>query len=121
MNFTALGALVGALSVMLGAFGAHALRDRLDPAMLATFETAVRYQFFHAIALLFVGRSVHDAPRPGASLAGVLFTAGIVLFSGSLYAYVGTGVRAWGAVTPFGGVAFIVGWLALARAHWTAK
>ncbi len=121
MNFTSLGALLGALSVLLGAFGAHALRDRLDPAMLATFETGVRYQFLHAIALLFVGRAVHDAPRRGATLAGVLFTIGIVLFSGSLYALAGTGVRLWGAVTPFGGVAFIVGWLALSRASWTGR
>jgi uncharacterized membrane protein YgdD (TMEM256/DUF423 family) len=119
MNFTVLGALVGALSVVLGAFGAHALRSRLDPAMMAVFETAVRYQFLHAIALLFVGRHGAGAARAGATLAGALFACGIVLFSGSLYALVFTRLTWWGAVTPLGGVAFIAGWLALARAFWS--
>ena len=118
MNFTVLGALVGALSVVLGAFGAHALRGQLEPAMQAVYETAVRYQFLHAIALLFVGRLGPGAPRPGSGLAGALFTCGIVLFSGSLYALVFTRLTWWGAVTPLGGLAFIAGWLALASAFW---
>jgi uncharacterized membrane protein YgdD (TMEM256/DUF423 family) len=118
MNFTVVGALLGAISVVLGAFGAHALRGRLEPAMLAVFETAVRYQIVHAIALLFVGRIGADAPRRGAALAGVLFTCGVVLFSGSLYALVFTRLTWWGAVTPLGGLALIGGWLALARAAW---
>ena len=119
MNFTVLGALVGACSVVLGAFGAHALRGQLEPAMQAVFETAVRYQFLHALALLFVGWAADERRRPGAALAGWLFVAGIVLFSGSLYALVFTRLTGWGAVTPLGGVAFIAGWLALARASWT--
>ncbi len=119
MNYTVLGALAGALSVALGAFGAHALHTRLDPAMLAVYETGVRYQFLHALALLFVGRMGGATPRSWTGLAGGLFTAGIVLFSGSLYALVLTRLAWWGAVTPVGGLAFIAGWLVLARAAWS--
>jgi uncharacterized membrane protein YgdD (TMEM256/DUF423 family) len=118
MNFTVLGALLGALSVVLGAFGAHALRGQLTPAMQGVYETAVRYQFLHAFALLFVGRAGPRAPKPGAGLAGALFAAGTLLFSGSLYAIVFTQATGWGAVTPFGGLALIAGWLVLARAFW---
>ena len=93
MNSTTVGALFAFLSVALGAFGAHALRARLDPALLAAFETGVRYQFFHALALMFAGTQGSAAPRPGgAKLAGALFVAGIVLFSGSLYALALSGV-----------------------------
>jgi uncharacterized membrane protein YgdD (TMEM256/DUF423 family) len=116
MNFTTLGALLGFLSVALGAFGAHALRARLDPEMLAVFETGVRYQFLHAITLLFVGQHAADAGRRGLRLAGTLFVIGIAVFSGSLYALALSGVRMWGAVTPLGGVCFLAGWLALAWA-----
>ena len=119
MNFTVLGALVGALSVVLGAFGAHALRGQLAPALQTVFETAVRYQFLHAFALLFVGRAGAGAPRGGANVAGTLFAAGIAIFSGSLYALALTGATWWGAVTPLGGLALIAGWLVLARAFWT--
>ncbi len=114
MNWTVTGALFGFLSVALGAFGAHALRDRLAPDMLAVFETGVRYQFLHALALLFVG--TQGRTRPLAGTAAALFTAGIVIFSGSLYALALSGVRLWGAVTPLGGVAFLAGWLVLAWA-----
>ncbi len=116
VNFTTLGALLGFLSVALGAFGAHALRARLDPEMLAVFETGVRYQFLHAVTLLFVGRHAADAGRRGVRVAGTLFVAGIAVFSGSLYALALTGVPLWGAVTPLGGACFLVGWLALALA-----
>lgn len=119
MNYTVLGALAGALSVVLGAFGAHALRGQLTPAMLAVFETGVRYQFLHAFALLFVGRAGAGAPRGGANLAGALFAGGVVVFSGSLYALALSGVTWWGAVTPLGGLALIAGWLVLARAFWS--
>ena len=119
MNFTVLGALLGALSVVLGAFGAHALRGQIEPGMLTVYETAVRYQFLHALALLFVGQHGAGAPRTGAALAGTLFAVGIVLFSGSLYALVLTRLNWWGAVTPLGGAAFIAGWLVLARAFWS--
>ena len=96
-----------------GAFGAHALRDRLTPADLATFETAARYQMYHALALLAVGL-LTDRGVTRAGAAGWLFLAGVALFSGSLYLLVLTGQRWLGAVTPFGGVAFIAGWVALA-------
>ena len=96
-----------------GAFGAHALRERLSPADLATFETAARYQMYHALALLAVGWLV-ERGHPRAGLAGKLFLAGILLFSGSLYALTLGGLPWMGAVTPLGGVAMIAGWLALA-------
>jgi uncharacterized membrane protein YgdD (TMEM256/DUF423 family) len=118
MNFTVAGALLGALSVILGAFGAHALRGQLTPAMQGVYETAVRYQFLHAFALLFVGHTGAQAPRPGAAMAGWLFLAGVLLFSGSLYALALTSATWWGAVTPFGGLSLIAGWLVLARASW---
>jgi len=100
--------------VALGAFGAHALRARLAPEMLAVFETGVRYQFMHALALLFVGQVARGGRTAPARLAGGLFVAGSVLFPGSLYALALTGMRAWGAITPLGGLAFLAGWLALA-------
>ncbi len=114
-----LGSLFAGLAVALGAFGAHALRDRLDADLLNTFETAVRYQMYHALGLLAVGlvlaRFSSSAFIP---LSGWLFVAGIVLFSGSLYLLCFTGARWLGAVTPFGGVAFILGWLLLAWGVW---
>lgn len=102
-----LGAGFMFLAVGLGAFGAHALKTRLTPEMLAIFETGVRYQVYHALALLLL------AALRGPSKAGWCFTAGIVLFSGSLYLLTLTGVRKWGAVTPIGGVLFLIGWLIL--------
>jgi uncharacterized membrane protein YgdD (TMEM256/DUF423 family) len=116
MNFTTLGALFAFLAVAFGAFGAHALRGRLDPEMLAVFETGVRYQFLHALALLFVGRFATSPDRPAARQAGIAFVAGIVIFSGSLYALALSGTKLWGAVTPFGGLSFLAGWLLLAWA-----
>jgi len=101
------------VAVAAGAFGAHALRHRLSPQDLATFETAARYQMYHALALLAVAWQV-DRGHARAALAGKLFLAGIVLFSGSLYILTLCGIRWMGAVTPAGGVAFIAGWLALA-------
>jgi len=118
MPFSSLGALLALLGVAAGAFGAHALRGRLDPSMLQVFETAVRYQLAHALALLFLGQHVRAAPRTGATAAAWLFTIGTLLFSGSLYALALTGARWWGAVTPLGGLAFLVGWALVARAFW---
>jgi len=104
--------LAGALAVAFGAFGAHGLQGRVDdPHLLEVWETGARYHMYHALALLAV--AVH--PRPP-ELAGWLFVAGILLFSGSLYAMTLSGARWLGAITPLGGVAFIVGWLALAFA-----
>ena len=104
----AAGALNAALAVAAGAFAAHGLRDRLEPRALEVFETAARYQMYHALAMILAGVLV---ARP----AGWIFQLGIALFSGSLYVLALTDVKALGAITPFGGVAFIVGWLWLAR------
>lgn len=93
------------LAVGLGAFGAHALKSRLSPEMLAIFETGVKYQVYHALALLLV------AALRGPSKAAWCFTAGIALFSGSLYLLALTGEKKWGAVTPLGGLLFLIGWL----------
>jgi uncharacterized membrane protein YgdD (TMEM256/DUF423 family) len=110
-----LGAGLAAIGVALGAFGAHGLRGLVTPERLVVFETGVRYHLVHALAILAAAGAAHAAPRSAAPrYAGALFAAGIVLFSGSLYLLVATGVTTWGAVTPFGGVAFIAGWLALA-------
>ena len=109
-TFFALGSLLAGIAVAAGAFGAHALRARLSPADLATFETGARYQMYHALALLAVAWAVQQWPGALPRAAGWLFVAGIVVFSGSLYTLVLTGQRWLGAVTPLGGVAFIVGW-----------
>jgi uncharacterized membrane protein YgdD (TMEM256/DUF423 family) len=113
-TFFALGALLAGLAVAAGAFGAHGLRDRLAPDMLAVFETAARYQMYHALALLAVAWATTRWPGGSAALAGWLFVAGIVVFSGSLYALSLSGVRWLGAITPFGGLAFLAGWGVLA-------
>ena len=110
------GAVAGFLGVGLGAFGAHGLRGRLTPDMLAVFETGVRYQMYHTLAILLTGAIL---PRFGGWLihaAGWFFVAGIVLFSGSLYALALTGVTVLGAITPIGGLAFLAGWACLAIA-----
>jgi uncharacterized membrane protein YgdD (TMEM256/DUF423 family) len=113
-TFLALGALMAGLAVAAGAFGAHGLRNRLSPEMLAVFETGVRYQMYHALGLLAVAWA---ATRwPGAATAGWLFVAGIVVFSGSLYVLALSGVKWLGAVTPLGGLCFLAGWAALAWA-----
>ena len=114
-----LAALLLCAAVGLGAFGAHALKARLAPDMQAIWQTAVQYHAWHALGLLAVGLYTMLRPdAPGASLAAWLFVAGIVLFSGSLYALALSGVRGLGAVTPFGGVAFLGGWLAFAWSAW---
>ena len=106
-----LGSAAGATGVALGAFGAHALRQRLDPGMLEIYRTGVLYQVLHALALLAVAALGTRLGRP--RLTALLFTAGIVIFSGSLYILAISGVRIWGAVTPFGGVSLIAGWLSM--------
>jgi uncharacterized membrane protein YgdD (TMEM256/DUF423 family) len=119
--FFALGAVSAGLAVGLGAFAAHGLRSRVPPEALATFETGARYHMYHALALLAVAWAVTRWPGAWASAAGWLFVAGTVLFSGSLYLLAVTGVRALGAITPLGGLAFILGWLALAWAATGAR
>ena len=114
------GALAGFVGVAFGAFGAHALRGRLSPEMLAVFETGVRYQMYHALALMLTaaimmsGRDVvHGAHGRALTVAGWSFIAGMVLFSGSLYLLAVTGITVLGAITPIGGVAFLLGWACL--------
>jgi uncharacterized membrane protein YgdD (TMEM256/DUF423 family) len=134
-TFLVLGCLFAFLSVAFGAFGAHALQRRLPPERLATLETGVKYQFWHALALFAVvlvgsvrfpsGSGSYTVAAEGsmawpATLAGLLFVAGIVLFSGSLYALALSGARRWGAVAPFGGACFLLAWLSLALAAITA-
>ncbi|UCG85531.1 MAG: DUF423 domain-containing protein [Gemmatimonadota bacterium] len=112
--FAVAGAISGFLSVAAGAFGAHALRQRLSPDLLAAFETGVRYQVYHALALFAVAWAAGRWSAPQIPWAGWLFLAGTVAFSGSLYALALTGTRWLGAVTPIGGVCFLAGWLSLA-------
>lgn len=114
--FLMIGALSGAIGVAAGAFGAHALRDRLEPRLLEVFETGARYQMYHALALLAVGLVASRWPSGIINSAGWLFVAGTLLFTGSLYAMAFTGVRALGAITPIGGVCLIAGWVCLAIA-----
>jgi uncharacterized membrane protein YgdD (TMEM256/DUF423 family) len=135
-GFLVMGAVLGLVGVGLGAFGSHALRARLGPERLATFEIGVRYQLWHALALfavVFVGlvRFWHPSSATyltvsegsmalPAAIAGWLFLGGTILFSGSLYALALTGRRRWGAVAPIGGTCLLMGWLALALAALTA-
>jgi uncharacterized membrane protein YgdD (TMEM256/DUF423 family) len=115
-----LGALNGALAVALGAFGAHGLRARLDPASLEIYQTAVQYHAIHALALLAVALLLARGHQGTLAGAGWAFTAGIVFFSGSLYLLSTTGPRWLGAVAPIGGTALIVGWVLLAVGGWKA-
>ena len=108
-----IGSISALCGVAAGAFGAHALKTRVTPELLLVFETGVRYQLLHSIALLAVGLAAAHRPSGSWSIPVGLFTAGTVLFSGSLYALALSGVRWLGAVTPLGGVCFLMGWLAL--------
>jgi len=115
-NFILIAALAGFIGVALGAFGAHGLRGRLTPEMLAVFETGVRYQLIHAVALLAVAGLMDRLSGWLIVTAGWLFLAGMVLFSGSLYLLALTGITILGAITPLGGLAFLAGWACLAFA-----
>src|SRR5262245_37978733 len=116
--FFTLGCALGFTGVALGAFGAHALKARLSPEQLATFEVGVRYQLIHALALLAVAWACTRWPGNTARASGWLFVTGTLLFSGSLYALTLSGVRGLGIVTPIGGVALLLGWLCLLAAPW---
>ena len=122
MNWGAVGAALLALAVLVGAFGAHALRERLDAHATSIYERAVFYHAVHALGLvaLGIGNAAGVLAGAAANVAGWFLLAGIVIFSGSLYALALSGVRALGAVTPLGGVAFVGGWCALAYAFATA-
>lgn len=115
-TFIILGAVSAFVGVAAGAFGAHGLKNRLDAEMLAIFETGVRYQMYHALALLAVAWAAERWPGALTNYAGWLFVAGTILFSGSLYVLSLTGVRWLGAITPLGGLAFLAGWACLAFA-----
>lgn len=114
--FFATGALLAMVSVAAGAFASHALKSRLSPDMMSIFELAARYQMYHAIALLACAFAWTRWPGPAVGLAGGLFFIGTLLFCGSLYVLSLTGIRWLGAVTPFGGAAWLAGWLSLAWA-----
>lgn len=114
MNLFRTASLLTALGVALGAFGAHGLRDRVDPALLQAWNTGVLYHLLHAVALVALGLANVQGARRRASL---LLLGGIVLFSGSLYAMTLTGIRGLGAITPVGGVLFLAGWIWLAFAR----
>ncbi len=121
MIWTCVGAVSGFIAVALGAFAAHVLHGRLAPDMLAVFDTGARYQLAHAAALIALGFGA-DRLRPADTRAvGALFAVGSVLFAGSLYTLALTGVRAWGAVTPLGGLALLAGWAWLAWAATRAR
>lgn len=115
--FIQAGAILGAIGVGFGAFGAHALNKMLtETNRLDTYETAVKYQFYHALALILVGLLLQNTPPLSAkyySWAGYAFLIGVIIFSGSLYIICFSGIRAFGAVAPIGGAAFIIGWLLL--------
>jgi uncharacterized membrane protein YgdD (TMEM256/DUF423 family) len=117
--FITLASLSGMLAVAFGAFGAHALRSRLDEHALSVFQTAVQYHFYHSLALLAVGVIALSQPQTALlRSSGYLFVVGIVVFSGSLYLLSMSGLRWLGAITPLGGLAFIAGWGCLAAASW---
>lgn len=117
--FISLAAVSGMLSVVLGAFGAHGLRNRLDDYAMGVFETAVQYHMVHSLALLAVGMIALSQPQAALlRSSGWLFLLGIAIFSGSLYILAMTGLRWLGAITPLGGLAFIAGWACLAVAAW---
>jgi uncharacterized membrane protein YgdD (TMEM256/DUF423 family) len=117
--FITLAAFSGMLAVGLGAFGAHALKSRLDESALSVYQTAVQYQFYHSLALLGVGLFCLWQPQSRLLLAsGIAFLAGILAFSGSLYVLSFTGIRWLGAITPIGGLALIAGWSLLLVTAW---
>jgi uncharacterized membrane protein YgdD (TMEM256/DUF423 family) len=116
--FFLVGSISALIAVVLGAFGAHGLKGRLTTEMLNAFEVGVRYQMYHALALLAVAWALSRWPRAEVTVAGWLFVAGTIIFSGSLYLLSLTGVRWIGAITPIGGVAFLLGWLSLVWGVW---
>lgn len=117
--FVLLGSLSAFLAVALGAFGAHGLKSKLSKEMFSIYETAVNYHLIHALALIMVGILAKWFSDSGyLNWSGWLFLAGTIIFSGSLYALSITGIRQLGAITPIGGVSFLIGWLLLALAAW---
>ena len=113
-----IAALLLALAVILGAFGAHALKERLTADMMQVYETGVKYHFYHALGLLLVGVLAIQMPSTLMNWSAICLIAGIVIFSGSLYVLAITGIKWLGAITPIGGLSFIAGWVLLALAIW---
>lgn len=113
-NILLAGAVFMALAVLLGAFGAHALKKILSPEMLTIYHTGVEYQFYHALGLLIIGVIGFQIKSKLIGWAGILLTAGIILFSGSLYLLAFSGIKGLGAITPIGGISFVAGWIILA-------
>ncbi len=113
-NILLAGAVFMALAVSLGAFGAHALKSVLSPEMLTIYHTGVEYQFYHALGLLIIGVIGFQIKSKLIGWAGILLTAGIILFSGSLYVLALSGIKGLGAITPIGGISFVAGWIILA-------
>ena len=117
--FLQAGAILGAIGVMLGAFGAHAFKDKLTASgRMETFETAVKYQFYHALALVLVGFLTKEIISRNLAYSGYCFLAGTLIFSGSLYLICFTGIKTFGAIAPIGGLLMIAGWLLLFWAVW---
>lgn len=115
INIILAAAILGAMAVLIGAFGAHGLaQTAITAKALKSFHTGVEYQFYHVIALLFVGIWYQHKPSERLKIVAWLFIAGILLFSGSLYAYVLTGIRQFAMITPIGGITFVIAWLLLA-------
>ena len=121
-TFFIIGSFLAGLAVVLGAFGAHGLKNLVAPELIGTWEKAVRYQIYHALALLILAWAITHWPENARlwSLGGWLFLAGVVFFSGSLYLLVLSGIKWLGAITPLGGVAFGIGWLLVLIASWRA-
>lgn len=117
-TFSIIAAAFGMLGIASGAFGAHSLKSVISSEMLTVFETGVRYQMYHCFALFVVAWSLHTRQSRRFRYAGLLFTIGVILFSGSLYALALTDVRALGIITPFGGLSLIAGWLMLGLGYW---
>ena len=117
-HFLGIGALSACVAVAAGAFGAHGLRDLVSADRLIVWETAARYQMYHALGLLIVAYLASQKAAGPAKIGGWLFVAGTILFSGSLYTLTLTGITILGAITPLGGLAFIAGWLVLAWGVW---
>jgi uncharacterized membrane protein YgdD (TMEM256/DUF423 family) len=111
MNFISIGAFLSAFSVILGAFGAHGIKNTIDPALFETYQTASHYLFLHSMALLFYGLFCRLIGKTNGQWPGKLFLLGMLLFSGSLYLIVFTGIKAFGMITPLGGLSFIIAWI----------
>lgn len=113
-----IGALLLALAIIIGAFGSHALKSRIAPEMMLVYKTGVEYHFYHALGILLIGILSFHIQSCLLNWAAVLLMIGILLFSGSLYVLAITGIKWFGAITPFGGISFIIGWVLLALSVW---